>query len=43
MIQMDETTTLYRPVGEEELALIRGTNYSEFPARLPEQNFSILY
>jgi len=38
---MDDTTVLYRPVGQEELDLIRGANYSEFPARLPEQ--SIFY
>lgn len=29
--------TLYRPVGERELALIAATNYREFPPRLPEQ------
>lgn len=34
---MDETTILYRPVGQEELDLIRATGYSGFPARLPEQ------
>jgi hypothetical protein len=32
-----ETTTLYRPVGPEELALIIGSGYREFPPRLPDQ------
>lgn len=32
-----ETTTLYRPVGEKELALIRESGWHEFPPRLPEQ------
>ncbi len=32
-----ETTTLYRPVGPEELALIAGGGYRAFPPRLPEQ------
>ncbi|MEJ1971141.1 MAG: hypothetical protein WDM96_01015 [Lacunisphaera sp.] len=31
------TTTLYRPVGPEELALIAASGYREFPPRLPEQ------
>lgn len=31
------TTTLYRPVGPEELALIVASGYREFPPRLPEQ------
>ena len=34
---MNETTTLYRPVGESELALIRAAGNRAFPARLPEQ------
>lgn len=34
---MDETTVLYRPVGADELALIRASNYTQFPPRLPEQ------
>lgn len=29
--------TLYRPVGAEELELIRLTGFKEFPPRLPEQ------
>lgn len=33
----DETTTLYRPVGKKELALIRQSGFREFPPRLPEQ------
>lgn len=32
-----ETTTLYRPVGPRELALIAASGYREFPPRLPEQ------
>ena len=28
---------LYRPVGKNELALIKASNYSAFPERLPEQ------
>ena len=34
---VNETTTLYRPVGEKELDLIRNSGYSEFPPRLPYQ------
>ncbi|MBI4909280.1 MAG: nucleotidyltransferase domain-containing protein [Acidobacteria bacterium] len=32
-----ETVTLFRPVGEAELELIRQTGWRAFPARLPEQ------
>lgn len=32
-----ETTTLFRPTGEKELALIRASSWREFPPRLPEQ------
>ncbi len=32
-----ETVTLYRPVGPEELELIKESGYKEFPPRLPEQ------
>ncbi|HWB03547.1 MAG TPA: hypothetical protein VG796_11025 [Verrucomicrobiales bacterium] len=32
-----ETTILYRPVGPEELALIRQSRFTAFPPRLPEQ------
>ena len=31
------TVTLYRPIGEKELALIRESGYRAFPPRLPEQ------
>jgi hypothetical protein len=31
------TTTLYRPVGPKELALIRASGMKAFPPRLPEQ------
>lgn len=34
---MSETTILYRPVGENELALIRESGFTKFPPRLPEQ------
>jgi hypothetical protein len=34
---MNETTVLYRPVGKEELNLIREHDYKAFPPRLPEQ------
>ena len=34
---MDETTTLYRPVGTAELELIRDSGYTRFPPRLPHQ------
>ena len=36
---MDETTILFRPVGSEELELIRESNFTAFPPRLPEQPF----
>lgn len=31
---MDDTTTLFRPVGSNELALIRECDYTAFPPRL---------
>ncbi len=31
------TTTLYRPVGPQELALIEQSGWRKFPPRLPEQ------
>jgi hypothetical protein len=34
---MAETITLWRPVGPEELALIRKSGMRAFPPRLPEQ------
>jgi len=34
---VEETITLFRPVGQEELDLIKASNYREFPPRLPEQ------
>jgi hypothetical protein len=33
----DDTVTLYRPVGPEELELIRQSGFRAFPPRLPEQ------
>jgi hypothetical protein len=32
-----QNTTLYRPIGPEELALIKASGYRAFPPRLPEQ------
>ena len=32
-----KTTILYRPVGPEELALIKQSGWTKFPPRLPEQ------
>jgi hypothetical protein len=34
---MSETTTLFRPVGQQELDLIAASGYRAFPPRLPEQ------
>ena len=34
---MNETTVLFRPVGQKELDLIRLSDFRVFPARLPEQ------
>ena len=34
-----ETTTLYRPIGRRELALITEAEFRAFPPRLPEQPF----
>ena len=34
---MEETTLLFRPVGQEELDLIRASEFREFPPRLPHQ------
>lgn len=34
---MPETTTLFRPVGPEELELIKQSGWTAFPPRLPEQ------
>src|SRR3954469_10572690 len=33
----DAVTTLYRPVGQAELDLIRNSRFRKFPPRLPEQ------
>jgi hypothetical protein len=33
----ERTTTLFRPVGPKELALIRASGMKAFPPRLPEQ------
>ncbi|HKY45359.1 MAG TPA: hypothetical protein VJM50_19865 [Pyrinomonadaceae bacterium] len=34
---MDETTVLFRPVGQKEFELIRDNGFTAFPPRLPEQ------
>ena len=34
---MEETTVLFRPVGESELRLIADSGYRSFPPRLPAQ------
>ena len=34
-----EVTTLYRPVGQAELDLIRSSGFCRFPPRLPQQPF----
>jgi hypothetical protein len=34
---MNKTITLYRPVGTKELELIKFSDYTAFPPRLPEQ------
>ena len=34
---MEDTTILYRPVGSEELELIRLSDFRQFPPRLAEQ------
>ena len=34
---MEQTTILFRPVGEEELHLIAESGYQAFPSRLPGQ------
>jgi hypothetical protein len=35
----DESTTLYRPVGQQEFELVRESGFRSFPPRLPEQPF----
>jgi hypothetical protein len=36
-MQTNNITTLYRPVGPKELALIKDSGWKRFPPRLPEQ------
>jgi hypothetical protein len=36
-MNVDDTITLYRPVGPDELALIRDSGFRRFPPRLPQQ------
>ena len=40
---MPELSTLYRPVGQRELELVRESGFRRFPSRLPTNQFSILY
>ena len=37
MIEEENLTTLYRPVGPEELKLIEASGFKKFPPRLPDQ------
>lgn len=37
MTDSEQTVVLYRPVGPEELALLRQASFTRWPARLPEQ------
>ncbi len=37
--QAKRTATLFRPTGEQELALIRESGWRAFPPRLPDQPF----
>lgn len=39
MKSASDSTVLFRPVGPKELALIEGSNFSEFPPRLDGQPF----
>ena len=36
MASIEETTTLYRPVGQAEFDLIQNSGFRAFPPRLPE-------
>ncbi len=36
-MNVDDTVTLYRPIGPEELALIQESGFRRFPPRLPQQ------
>jgi hypothetical protein len=36
-MKMNDVTTLYRPIGQAELDLIRESGFTAFPPRLPEQ------
>jgi hypothetical protein len=36
-MSIEQTVTLYRPVGQKELDLIRASDYTAFPPRLAEQ------
>ncbi len=37
MTTNDETVTLFRPTGPEEIALVRDSGYKKWPPRLPDQ------
>lgn len=34
---MDDTITMYRPTGPQELALVRSSGFTRWPPRLPDQ------
>jgi hypothetical protein len=36
-MSIEETVTLYRPTGPQELALVRASGFTKWPPRLPEQ------
>jgi hypothetical protein len=36
-MDIEDTVTLYRPVGPKELELVRASGFHAFPPRLPEQ------
>ncbi|MEO0471109.1 MAG: hypothetical protein AAF206_15890 [Bacteroidota bacterium] len=38
-MQPPKTTRLYRPINDQELALIKALDFRAFPPRLPEQPF----
>lgn len=37
MASESDTVTLYRPTGPQELALVKASGFTRWPARLPEQ------
>ncbi len=37
MTKSSDTVTLYRPLGEKELALVKQSHFKQWPPRLPDQ------